>query len=382
MKTSVLCLALAAIVSCSLFYPELPPGGPRGFQQLTPQSDTSFLVSAVSFSADFDWQKDSNYQSAPCTLLLFRNENRVLELLAGAEAGIGVSPNQHHLIDDSIFTEYTDERGTQVKKNGESVLWWEEPEKLLGLLYKDGILHSLGQSENNNALTYREDGLPVLKIEGGTACGGFGCNGYGATGALYEESGHVCFAYYTGDNISQTAVLVMDGIPETVMAVSGARVMDAKIRGREKLVLYEKLRTSILSADGVSQKIDAGVGLMWYDANLIEYDGHHAIAGRVRRKLGGLQSAIGWKDEIVFMDSGSEYIYCDGKQCPDIHELLKRNAGCYFFHRDCAVQLGRELAAVFTPQDMSESPFLEFGGKMMKYNLNGYLTGIAVEKGE
>lgn len=382
MKTSVLCLALAAIVSCSLFYPELPPGGPRGFQKLTPQSDTSFLVSAVAYPADFDWQKDSNYQSAPCTLLLFRNEKRVLELPAGAETGIGVSPDQHHLIDGCLFTEYTDARGTQIKKNGESVLWWEERENLLGLLYKDGILHSLGRSEEDNVLTFREDGLPILRIEGGIACGGFGCNGYGATGALYEESGHVCFAYRTEDLISETAVLVMDGIPETVMAATDARVMDAKIIGREKLVLYEKLRAYILSADGVSQIIDTGDGLMWYDANLIEYDGHYAIAGTVRRKRGGLQSAIGWEDEVVFLDSGSQYIYCDGKHCPNVDGLFKRNAGCYFFHRDCAVQLGDKLAAVFTPQDMSESPFLEFGGKTLKYNLNGYLTGIAVEKGE
>lgn len=378
MKTSLFCLALAVFTSCSLFYPELTPGNPRDSQTYSTAPDTTFLVSAVAFADSYDWQKDSSRASVPCSVLLFRNDSKYLELPAGSEAGIGISPEQHHIIDGNLYTEFTDFRGTQIKKNGESVLWWEEQEKLLGLLSRDGVLHSLGKLPSVESLIYRQDGVPIMRIDGSVACGGFGCNGYGPNGALYEASGHVCFAYINQEPGRQEAVLVQDGIPETLLSMQDAIILDAKMTGRVKSVLYERLKTYIMVSDSVSFLMKNG-GLMWQDARLVEYDGQRAIAGKLLQKNGPSRFAIGLENEVIYIDPGSEYIYCQGPYCPDLGKVLTEHKDCYFFRRDCAVQLGADLAVALTPKDMKEPPFLEYGGKTMKFNLNGYLTGVAVE---
>lgn len=376
MKASFFILASAFFASCSLFYPELTPGSPRENQTYSTAPDTTFLVSAVAFADSYDWQKDSGRASVPCKVLLFRNDSKFLELPAGSETGIGISPDQHHIIDGELYTEYTDSRGSQIKKNGESVLWWEEQEKLLGLLSRDGVLHSLGQLLTGDALVYRQDGLPVMRIDGAVACGGFGCNGYGPNGALYEASGQVCFSYITQEPGHQEAVLVQDGIPEVLLSLQDADIMDARMTGMVKSVLYERLKTYYMLSDNVTFLMNNG-GLMWKDASMIEYDGQRAIAGKLLQKKGNPRLAIGLENEVIYLDSGSEYVYCDGPYCPNLGEVLKAHKDCYFFRRDCAVQLGAGLAVALTPKN--EPPFLEYCGKTIKYNINGYLTGVAVK---
>lgn len=378
MKASPFCLALAVFTSCSLFYPELTPGNPRENQTHSTAPDTTFLVSAVAFADSYDWQKDSDHASVPCKVLLFRNDSQSLELSAGPKAGIGIFPDQHHIIDGNLYTEYADFRGTQIKRNGESVLWWEEQEKLLGLLSRDGVMHSLGKSLSGDALVYRQDGVSVMRIDGGVACGGFDCNGYGPNGALYEASGHVCFAYITQEPGRQEAVLVQDGIPETLLSLQDANILDARMTGMEKSVLYERLKTYFILSDGVTFLMNNG-GLMWRDARVIEYSGQRAIAGQLVQKKGDPRCAIGLENEVIYMEPGSEYIYCEGPYCPNLGEVLTEHKDCYFFWRDCAVQLGADLAVALTPKNIKEPPFLEYCGKTIKYNLNGYLTGVAVE---
>ena len=93
---------------------------------------------------------------------------------------------------------------------------------------RDDELHTLGVQKQGGALVYRVNGETELKVPGGIACGGFGTSGYGPTGALYEDSGQVCFAYYTRIGTAVNAVVVNGGIPAQQALLPNHTVLDIK----------------------------------------------------------------------------------------------------------------------------------------------------------
>ena len=389
MKTSPLLLLLC--VSCSILEPELPfgesrlgerhasrPGDASSSSGATVR-DTTFLVSAVSFPRTYDWQRDSSFGAVACTLRLYRNWRTVLKIPAGAGTRISSAPDCHHIIENSIYTEYADRYGTTVKKDGTEVCSWNEPEKLQGLLYRDGVLHTLGVTRSAGALCYRRDGEIVLKVDSAILLGGFGTNGRTATGALYEDSGTVCFAYKTELGGISTAWVYKDGKVEAVLTAPEIRILDAKMLEGECAVLYNQLYSSVLSVDGKARTISDGAGVYWQDGELIRYEGRIAVAGTYLNYKGYPRGGLGWEDCVLGLNENTPYIYCDGEHFIGLAQPPVQHTDCYFFNRSCACQLGESIAVALTPREVGKLPFVLLGDKVQKFNLYGYLSSIAVE---
>lgn len=390
MKASFLCLAYATLISCSLLDPELPMGEPRRYDLshsgrsdatagATAGKDTVFLVSAISFPESYDWQRDSAFGAVGCSLLLFRDGKISLEVPAGPGAHISADPDKHHIIDGVLYTEYSNSKGTWIKKNGEDLISWKEPERLLGLLCKDGTVYSVGVQKGGGAICYRRDGQVVLKLAGAVAFGDFGDVGYGCNGALYMDAGKVCFAYKTSLNGVQSASLVRDGVSETVISAPGIDILDARQMDSGQYVLYNEGASTVLSASGETEVIRSKAVSRWQDGQIIMYRGHAAVAGTYIDYQGTVRAGIGWPGTILYLKPDPCYIYCDGKYCLGVKNAPHGHSDCYFFHRQCACQTGAELACVLTPKDPLESPFMEYRGKTIKFNVHGYLSGIAAE---
>ncbi len=340
-----------------------------------PGADTVFLISAIEFPESYDWQRDSAFGAVDCTLRLYSNGEPCLEMPAGPAARIGVAPDMHHFIDGSLFTEYSDAAGTVVKRDGQVVSAWKDGEKLLGLLMRDDELHTLGVQKQGGALVYRVNGETELKVPGGIACGGFGTSGYGPTGALYEDSGQVCFAYYTRIGTAVNAVVVNGGIPAQQALLPNHTVLDIKQIAGEKIVLYNSAGHTSVSIGGRCWTISIGGGVRWEDGTLVEYEGAPAVLGTYSNGKSVLRSGVGWNRRCNELGPESGYIYCDGCDCVVLDP--SRHAACHFFHRGCACQLGKDLACVFTPPPGAGPPFMEYRDKRTEFNFYGYLTGIS-----
>ena len=393
MKTSLFCLALAFLASCSLIDPPLILGEPRAragsgsgsgssgnkaVPQIASQlPDTSFFISAVAFPDSYDWQRDSAFGAVECTLLLYRNGQKVLDIPAGPKERISASPDKHHIIGGGLYTEYTDRKGTCLKRNGITIASWDEPERLIGLLYKDGNTHSLGLAQSGGTLTYRIDGKVALKVVGASAFGSFGSNGYGPTGALYEDEGQVCFAYKTSVSGLQSAVIVRDGKTETAMSAHVTDILDVKSDSGKAAVLYNDDKISMISYDGSAWAPCRHI--YWQAGQLIRYEEGLAVLGVYKNPKNQLVTGLGWGGNVKSLALNASYVYCDGRTWHIIEKVIGGYPDCYFFHRNCACQLGNELAYVLTPRDRSQSPFMECGDRVVRFNLHGYLSGIAIE---
>lgn len=392
MKTSVFLIpACAALfISCNLIEAPLSVDGhhrdsslPKtGTDQETDpvhSRDTVFIISAVEFPGSYDWQQDSASGAVDCKLRLYRGERLSLEIPAGPAAQVGVSPDKHHLIGSSLFTEYSDRSGTIIKKDGILLGKWNEAEKLQGLLFKDNCLHTLGLTLPGGALTYRRDGDIVIRAGGGIPLGGFGVNCYGSGGALYEDGGSVCFAYKTVLGGVQTAFLIKDGKTEKQWSAAGADYLDARMMDGVPTVLYNQNNTSILEQGRTVLHMVNGWGLRWLDGHVLDYLDRPCVAGAFIDYRGGISCGVGWQSNCVVLPGSPVYIYTDVERISGIEQPPKEYGDCYFFHRDCACMVGGEVALALTPKNTTEPPFVKYGSRIIEYKLHGYLSGIAVE---
>lgn len=340
-----------------------------------PGADTVFLISAIEFPESYDWQRDSAFGAVDCTLRLYSNGEPCLEMPAGPAARIGVAPDMHHFIYGSLYTEYSDASGTTVKRDGQALASWKDGEKLLGLLMRDDELHTLGVQKQGGALVYRVNGETELKVPGGIACGGFGTCGYGPTGALYEDSGQVCFGYFTRQGTAVNAVMVNGGIPEQLALLPNNPVLDIKQIAGEKIVLYNSARSTSVCVGGRSLTISIGGGVRWEDGTLVEYEGAPAVLGSYINGKRGLNAGVGWNRKCTEIGPGTGYLYCNGTHCAVLDPSIR--PGFHFFHRGCACQLGKDLACVFSPPPGDGPAFMEYRDKRTEFNFHGYLTGIS-----
>lgn len=389
-RAFVALIATAVFISCSLLEPPLPLGYPRprrqgGFVQdagnlpWASGRDSALYVSAACFPESYDWRRDSAFGAVACTVKLYRGIRPVLSIPAGPSERISVSPDRHHILGGALFTDYDDSRGTTVKRNGTTVGEWKDAEIIRGLLYKDGVLHTLGVSRSGGVLTYRRNGLAVLKLDRGEPLGGFSADTYGPSGCLYEDGGHVCFAYKTVTEGMNAVYVVSDGVPELLLSSPDIEILDAKILGGVPTVLYNQAGVSLLSAGRDHSNVGHSGGLFWLSAGVLTFEERPSVAGRYRATRTGKEGyGLGWADVTYLMNIKTSYIYCDGTSWRSLVNPVPGYEDCYFFHRHCACLTAGGLAMALTPKDTARRPFLVRGEDTYEYKIHGYLSGIGL----
>ena len=388
MKTSSL-ISLLLFAGCSLLDPELPMGTPRinendgrsGSEDDTGSSpgrkDTTFYVSAITFPASYDWQRDTAYGSVACTLKVFKGAVPVLTLPAGPANGISASPHRNHLLGSSLFTDYSDLKGTWVKQDGRSIASWPEPELLQGLLMKNGVLHTLGIELKSHGFTYRRNGEVAMKVERGQLFGSFASDSYGPTGALYEDRGSVCFAYQTVLDGMSSVYIVRNGVSELLASSPSADYMD--VRQMEGVVAqaYNDGGVSLLKYGNNFIDIRGGESIGWSGAGLLMYNGTPSVVGTYTG-LNGSGFGIGSVGAVREIKGNVDYFYTDGSRYGFIDLTDPEWDYSFFFNRHCACFVGGDLAYVLTPRNPALDPYLSYRGKKWKYAMHGFLAGVSV----
>ncbi|MBP5721231.1 MAG: hypothetical protein J6W82_09260 [Bacteroidales bacterium] len=378
MKTAFLFVPAVALATtcCSLLDPPLPLSDPRNSAHASDSSrairrDTVFMVSAVSFPDNYDWQRDTAFGAVSCTLELYEGGKRVLSLPAGPSKRISAAPDRHHIIGGKLYSDYCDRSGTTVKCNGTTIGEWDDPEIIIGILPLEGTVYTLGRSNTGSGFSFRRNGNIILQSAGGVPLGGFGMDTYGPTGALYQDKGSICFTYRYGD----AAYLVSDGVQTQLASEPGALFLDAKRLGGIPSVLFKYDGFTILLYDGYYVNIDFGGTFNWIEGGIFMHGGDPAVAGRVDSGGPGAGNlGVGLDGDYTSFGPDAEYVFIDG----DSWHPLKKPSGCYLFNRNCASFIDGEFALALTPTDGSD-PYLEVAGDTITYKLHGFLSGMAID---
>lgn len=372
------------LAACQLLEPPVHLGTPRSDEGLhtvipgTPFPDTVLLVSALCYPQTYDWRKDSLFGRVPCTLKLFRDGEEALSLQAGPGTVISSSHDAHHIIDGSLFTEYTDSRQTVICRDGEKVASWAGRERIVGLLPKDGVLYTLGCSDAG--MVFRKNGVEALRVEDGVPFGGFRFITYGRTGALYEHEEAVCFAFQSSRKGVPAVFIAHGGDPVEVLSVPGAKMLDAKLLRDGAAVLYD----------------DSGAARLWHGrGQVIDIPQRGAITWEAAEiaELGGSLCAVGYchgsgDSSLSFGIGRSNYsnrfnvtplaAYVRTGELVPVFAGEDVPADCCFLSGDCACfSPTGGLTLALSPKDMSASPYVLCDGQKAEYPVHGILTGVS-----
>ena len=377
----VLCLA-----SCQLLEPPLSVNRPRieeGLHTVVPSPekedpDTVLLVSALCFPQSYDWQKDSLFGRVPCTLKLFRDGEEALSLSAGPGTFVSASHDGHHIIDGSLFTEYSDQHQTVICRDGEKIASWSGRERLVGLLPKDDDLYTLGCSATG--LVYRRNGIESLRIDDCEPFGGFRFITYGPTGALYEVDGTVCFAFQSARGGISTVFVAYGGEPREVFSARDAEVLDAKIVGNGVAILYNSGGTARLKdGSGHCINIPNPGAISWVAAEIAELDGALTAVGYfLNSGENRLSFGIGRSNYSKRFISAPLAVYIQSEELVPVYAGEDVPSDCYFLSADCACfSPSGSLTIALSPKDTTSRPYVLCGGGRAEYPVDGFLTGVA-----
>ena len=379
MKTAFPFIVAALLAAaCSFLEPELKFDDTREPEDSLTRNvrrDTVFLISAVSFPQNYDWQRDTAFGAVSCTVELYENDKCVLSLPAGPKNRISPAPDRNHIIDNALYSDYYDRSGTVIKRNGVTVCEWDEQEILVGLLPVDGTVYSLGRSVSGDGFCYRRDGRPVLKSDAGVPLGGFSMDTYGPTGALYLDNGRICFGFRENDS----AGIVRDGIRETIVTDPDAQFLDAKMLNGTPAVLLKHYGFADLFFDGYYTDFAFGGSVDWLEAGIFMHKREPMIAGRIATEGIG-KSTFGVFKDGDYTNLGPEtgHIYFENDSWLPLKSEGSLKSRYFFFNRDCATCIGGHFVLAMTPRD-GGNPFLLNGSDTLRYKLHGYLSGLAVD---
>lgn len=390
----------AMLSACNLLDPPLNMGKPRfatgsgicireDAEGRNMASDTAILVSCIRYEEGYDWRRDTAWHAAGSELVLIRlhagifagkgPEHEGFEVIEAVSTGrkekVSSGPDLHHIIGGHLYTEYSDEGGTYLKKDGKLLFNYPEQEILCGIVDTCGKVFTLGRSKNGFGLNFRENGKSIIASPEGVPFGYFNDISYGAGGALYFADGKISFTYRKALGSWEEIVAVSDGEEKLVSSREGCVTHDARILegGLVKWVSSESGKTILRGPDSECDischdmemeecKIIIPRGGLYVFA--IYCDGSSRYCGI---PVNGSLMLIGTPSDLVCEQDGW-------------FGILPQDSiqGCYLPSRNCAAMLDRKLIAALTPRS-SGHPYVLWRGRTVEIDINGFVSGIEVE---
>lgn len=390
MKENIIYLGLAcfAAIACDPVgwdYPlnrprsqVLAPANPTRFKKdssaLSPSipPDTILYLCGVRMPGEYDWQRDTGIGNARGEIVLFRNMEEVLAFPTGYNECASTDADTHHLLNGNLFTEFSSLSGTVIKKNGETVLAFNGREFLVGLIEMSEGLYTLGVDRSGKGFRLRRDGAVLFESAEGVVMGSFTDPFYPRTGALYEDSGDILFAYNADTGSNRYSHLVRNGRDSTVSGISfdDMRVLKGRLLG-----VRRSADTGIHYFNGSSTSL-VGTAYEWDGCSLFISGGKAFVAGNVRNRYGtgGSFAVIDPDSEsVATYPPGDYHLYEDGD---GIGLAPATYPGYHYFSRWCMDFLDGHMYVALSSRSQYGKPLLRIDGKDTELDMTGYLTGI------
>ena len=184
-----------------------------------PASAHSVLfASAVDYPEGYDWRADPERGEVKCSLVVFREGIPVLKVPVGEEYLASSDPDMHRIIDGHLYTDYSTDSETIVKKDGKPLFSYPDPEMICDFQVRGGKVHTLGHSRSGRGFSYRINGEVVLERESGYSYGRI---------SFEDTLAVVAFA---------ESIASSEGIVERHYVMSGGKVTQVAVRDDIKKV--------------------------------------------------------------------------------------------------------------------------------------------------
>ena len=167
----LLTLMIWATVSCSLS--ETGPGirQPGGDIWRNPAFNADSVnaekkicyVTGLDYPEGYNWMADPEKGTVKCSLVVFAEGRPVMKLPVGKEYHVSPDPDMHRIIEGHIYTDYSTETETIIKKDGQELFRYPGREMILGMTIMESDVYTLGKPRSGEGFTYRKNGEPVVE---------------------------------------------------------------------------------------------------------------------------------------------------------------------------------------------------------------------------
>lgn len=197
MKNFLSILALLLLCGCSNFNKIntlTPPRGP-GREDPHPQDSlgkeedrkTSRLAvycCGVEVDASYNWRQDTLAGRESCSIVLYKDAERILSFPAGADNQVGVDADEHFILNGELFTSFSSEDGSVIKRNGKIFMESAERMRLQSIFEQDGHIWTLCRRLDDDGFMLHRDGSPIKESISGSA------------GTLHKDGEDICFCHH------------------------------------------------------------------------------------------------------------------------------------------------------------------------------------------
>lgn len=349
--------------------------------------DTTIWMTAVEYPEGYDWRRDSLRGRNGAKLVLYRDGARFLEIDTGELAT--ADPDMHHFMDGWLYTEITRGDRTCISRNGKALLGFEGREALRGIFCRDSHLYTLTQMRSGRGIRFRCDEQLLFEDAQGVINGTMMDWNDRNSGALYEDGGHICFAFHKpmGKDMPDAWYLVEDGVENRINADENRLIQDAALIGGGQCLVYidKESGRMKMSLNGKLSTAPSSIGSSGGSLHILRRDGIPAVLSRNRD-----QSFIWDGTSLVIMGGPEDYLFYSGETAVSVGcntsgmlQVFKgigartdvgRGYVMYSARNGCL--LGADTMLALTSAVRGQPNMVWKNGKATEMDFNGCLTGI------
>ena len=126
---------------------EIKPGGGETAKR------SVWYVTGFDYPEGYDWMADPEAGSVKCSLIVYANAVPMLKVPVGKEYQISADPDMHRMIGGDLYTDYSTDSMTVIKKNGKSLFRYHGREMIVGMYVECDDVYTLGQSRNGSGFS-------------------------------------------------------------------------------------------------------------------------------------------------------------------------------------------------------------------------------------
>lgn len=220
-RNVVMAMALMASVSCGLQEiggdesgkDDVWLGPGVGISQGNAESvrKTVWYLTGVDYPEGYDWRADAEVGTVKCSLVVYANGVPMMKVPAGDSYETSSAPDMHRVIDGDLYTDYSSDSTTVIKKNGKLLFRYPGREMMVGMAVDGDDVYTLGQSRSGRGFSYRKNGELLFEHPSGRLFDHFEKSASGCSFAYSEEislSERIVERYYiySEDSVRQIAV--------------------------------------------------------------------------------------------------------------------------------------------------------------------------------
>ena len=359
-------------------------GGMVSTDQGTSASHSVCYMTALDYQKGYDWRTDSERGTVKCSLVVYADGRPVMKVPVGDAYETGADVDMHRIIRGHLYTDYSTDSETVIKKDGAQLFRYSSRESILGMNVVGDDLYSLGQSRDGTGFAFRKNGEVLLSRESSNVIGELHNDGDILCFSFYEQidGNNLRYYSYVGTRISQVAVRedikhvwdVFACQDETVYVASlvgvsapvlfiGGQMRKLPLKSDAALVSCKIFKTEeLVGVEGVCRlKTGAHYNVVWLDTDELYGNSNGGSVVALQTDADGVFFVINpsGKDGVIYR-AGEQY------EMPSDYAVMGPDCLCVV---DGILHVG--LSSMYCA-----NPLVWKDGAIDTLNINGYISAM------